>query len=174
MSQKPVLNKQLTQNIIIKNDTATGVVLADGTIIKANYVVSAADGHATLFDMLEGNYLSDQIEEAYANWPLFTPLVQVAFGIDKEVHTAYPVQTYLAKGLKIGGTQLDSDYTIMNYCFDTTMAPAGKTVIMLRFRSPWGLWKDLEGDAYWAEKKQIEQDSFAIMEKASAWNNSAY
>jgi phytoene dehydrogenase-like protein len=153
------------KNIIIKNDTASGVVLADGTVIKADYVVSAADGHATLFEMLESSYLSDQIEDAYASWPLFTPLVQVSFGIDKEVHTLYPVQTYLAKGLKIGGTQLDSDYTIMNYCFDPTMAPAGKTVIILRFRSPWELWKDLEGDAYRAEKKQIEQDSFTIMEK---------
>ena len=153
------------KNIIVENDTATGVVLADGTVIKADYVVSAADGHATLFEMLEGNYLSGQIEDAYAKWPLFTPLVQVSFGINKDVHTEYPVQTYLAKGLKIGGTQLNSGYTIMNYCFDPTMAPAGKTVIILRYESPWELWKDLEGEAYRTEKKQIEQDSFAIMEK---------
>lgn len=153
------------KSIIIENDTATGVALADGTVMKADYVVSAADGHATLYEMLQGNYLSDQIKDAYATWPLFTPLVQVSFGIDKEVPTEYPVQTYLAKGRKIGGTQLDSGYTIMNYCFDPTMAPKGKTVIILRYESPWELWKDLEGESYKAEKKQIEQDSFAIMER---------
>jgi phytoene dehydrogenase-like protein len=153
------------KNIIVENDTATGVVLADGTVIKADYVVSAADGHATLYDMLEGKYLSDQIKDAYATWPLFTPLVQVSFGIGTAVPTEYPVQTYLAKGRKIGRTELASGYTIMNYCFDPTMAPEGKTVIVLRYESPWELWQDLDGEAYKAEKKQIEQDSRAILEQ---------
>lgn len=161
---KLTLGKKV-KNIIVEHDTATAVALADGAVIKADYVVSAADGHATLFDMLGGNYLSDEIKTAYATWPLFTPLVQVSFGIDKEVPTGYPVQTYLAKGHKIGGTVLDSGYTIMNYCFDPTMAPVGKTVLILRYESPWEIWKDLDGEAYQAEKKQIEQDSFAIMEK---------
>ena len=161
---KLILGKKV-RSILIKNDTATGVDLADGTVINADYVVSAADGHATLFEMLQGKYLSEQIEDAYAKWPLFTPLVQVSFGIDKEVHTEYPVQTYLAKGQKIGGTKLNSGYTIMNYCFDPTMAPAGKTVIILRYESPWEFWKDLEGDAYKVEKKQIERDSILLLEK---------
>jgi phytoene desaturase len=153
------------KSIMVENDTATGIALADGTVIKADYVISAADGHATLFEMLEGNYLSDQIKDAYASWPLFKPLVQVSFGIDKRVPTEYPVQTYLAKGRKIGGTELGSGYAIMNYSFDPTIAPEGKTVIILRYESPWELWKDLEGEAYKAEKKQIEMDSCAIMEK---------
>src|SRR5208283_391275 len=160
---KLTLGKRV-KNIIVENDTATGISLADGAIIKADYVVSAADGHATLYGMLEGNYLTNQIEDAYATWQLFTPLVQVSFGIHKKVPTEYPVQTYLAKGQKIGRTQLNWGYTIMNYCFDPTMAPEGKTVIILRYESPWELWKDLEGEAYTAEKKQIEQDAFGIME----------
>ena len=152
-------------NIQVENGTATGVALADGTVIKADYVISAADGHATLYEMLGGNYLSDQLKEAYASWPIFTPLVQVSFGIDKIVPSECPVQAYVAIGHKIGGTELDSGYALMNYCFDPTMAPEGKTVIILRYESPWELWKDLEGEAYKAEKKQIELDSFAIMEK---------
>ena len=31
----------------------------------------------------------------------------------------------------------------MNYSFDTTMAPSGKSVIVIRFESPWTLWKTL-------------------------------
>lgn len=156
---------KMVKNIIVENGTATAVALTDGTEIKADYVVSAADGHSTLYSMLEGKYLSEQIEDAYANWPLFTPLVQVSFGIDKEVPTGFPVQTILAKGSRIGTTQLDSGYMMMNYGFDPTMAPKGKTVIVIRYESPWEVWKDLEGDAYLAEKKRIELDSFAILEK---------
>jgi phytoene desaturase len=151
--------------IMVENDTAVGVILADGTEIKADYVVSAADGHATIYEMLEGKYLSSEITEAYGSWPLFTPLVQVSFGIDTEITTDCPVQTWLSKGRKIGATALDSGYTIMNYCFDPTMAPAGKTVIILRYESPWELWQELAGDACQAEKRQIEQDAVAILEK---------
>jgi phytoene desaturase len=153
------------KKIVVEHDTALGVILSDGTSIKADYVISAADGHATLYEMLEGKYVTREIEEAYGMWPLFTPLVQVSFGIDTEITTEYPVQTYLAKGKNIGGTSLDMGYTVMNYSFDPTMAPAGKTVIVLRYESPWELWKDLAGEAYTAEKKRIEQDAVAIMEK---------
>ena len=53
----------------------------------------------------------------------------------------------------------------MNYQFDPTMAPAGKTVIVLRFESPWDLWKDLSEEAYKNEKLQIETDARILLEK---------
>jgi phytoene dehydrogenase-like protein len=53
----------------------------------------------------------------------------------------------------------------MNYHFDPTMAPEGKTVIVIRFVSPWEKWMDLEGDTYKAEKKQIITDASLILEK---------
>lgn len=161
---KLTLGKRVAK-IMVENDAASGVLLTDGTRIRADHVVSAADGHATIYEMLDGKYLSTEIAEAYDSWPLFTPLVQVSFGIGKEITTDYPVQSYLAKGEKIGRTVLETGYNVMNYCFDPTMAPAGKTVIVLRFESPWELWEDLTGAAYQAEKHQIEQDALAIMER---------
>ncbi len=153
------------KKILVENDTAAGVILVDGTKILADHVISAADGHTTLYEMLAGMYLTREIEEAYGTWPLFSPLVKVSFGIDKEITTDYPLQTYLEAGKNIGATSVTAGYSIMNYSFDPTMAPVGKTVIVLRYESPWALWKDLAGEAYAAEKKQIEQDAVAILEK---------
>lgn len=62
-------------------------------------------------------------------------------------------------------TKLDTGYSLMNYCFDPTMAPAGKSVIVMRFESPWDQWKDIEGEAYIMEKQHIEKDAVALMEK---------
>ncbi len=42
--------------ILVENDKAVGVRLANGTEHRANVVISAADGHATIFEMLEGKY----------------------------------------------------------------------------------------------------------------------
>jgi len=53
----------------------------------------------------------------------------------------------------------------MNYSFDPTMAPDGKSVIVIRYESPWELWKDMSPDEYKNEKSQIEQDAKAILEK---------
>jgi phytoene dehydrogenase-like protein len=151
--------------IIVEEDRARGVSLIDETEIPGDYVISAADGHSTIFDMLKGKYISKEVKEAYESWDLFTPIVQVSFGINKKITTESPVITYLSKGKKIGTTILSSGYTIMNYSFDPTMAPDGKTVIVIRFESPWELWKDLDGDRYKTEKELIKTDSTTLLER---------
>ena len=153
------------EKIIVKNDSATGVILSNGTQVNADFIISAADGYSTIFKMLGGKYQTEQIKDAYTNWPVFTPIVQVSFGINKKIRSAVPTQTFLANGVNIGQTKLNTSYTLMNYSFDSTMAPNEKTVIVMRFESPWNLWKDLSGEEYKAEKKQIEIDALSILEK---------
>lgn len=151
--------------IIVENNFAKGVSLSDGTRIHADYVISAADGHSTIFEMLEGKYINKKIKNAYENWELFSPLVQVSFGINSEIKSESPVESWIVKNLNIGRTRTENGYSIMNYAFDKTMAPAGKTVLVLRFESPWELWKDIENEEYKKEKQQIEKDARLIMEK---------
>lgn len=151
--------------IIVSNNIARGVFLSDGIEIKGDYVISAADGHSTIFDMLESKYLNKMISNAYEKWELFTPIVQVSFGINSEIRSDTPVETFLIKDQKIGRTKTVNGYSIMNYCFDPTMAPNGKTVIVLRYESPWELWQDIPDEEYKAEKKQIEEDSRKLLEK---------
>ena len=151
--------------IVVENNNAKGVILSDGTEIKADYVISAADGHSTIFNMLEGKYLNKKISNAYENWKLFTPIVQVSFGINKIIMSENPLETWIINDQKIGETKTSRGYSIMNYCFDPTMAPEGKSVIVIRFDSPWELWKDIDSVKYKNEKKQIEKDARAILEK---------
>jgi len=151
--------------IMVTNNIANGVILSDGTEIKADYVISAADGYSTIYNMLEGKYVNRKITNAYKNWELFTPIVQVSFGINKKIESEAPVETWIGKDQLIGRTNTIHGYSIMNYCFDRTMAPEGKSVIVMRFDSPWELWKDIEKGEYENEKAQIEKDAKAILEK---------
>jgi phytoene dehydrogenase-like protein len=157
--------KSRVTKIVVENNIAKGVVLYDGTEIKADYIISAADGHSTIFNMLEGKYLNKKISDAYENWDLFTPFVQVSFGINKIIKSEVPVETWLIKDQIIGKTKTINGYSFMNYCFDPTMAPEGKSVIVIRFDSPWELWKDVDNGKYKNEKEQIEKDATAILEK---------
>ncbi len=155
---------KMVRSIIVDNDIAKGVVLNDGKEIRADYVISAADGHSTIFEMLRGKYVDRKISNAYENWELFTPIVQVSFGINSEICSDAQVESWIVKDLQIGSTRLEHGYNIMNYHFDPTMAPKGKTVLVIRYESPWNLWKDLEGAAYKTEKKQIGKDCTALLE----------
>jgi phytoene dehydrogenase-like protein len=157
-------NKRVA-SIIVENDTAKGVLLTDGSRIDADYVISAADGYSTIYKMLGGKYVSRQIDEAYRKWELFLPFVQVSFGVGKPVKSDSPVMLDFTKGISIGSTPLEYGYSIMNYSYDDTMAPAGKTTIVMRFDTRWEYWKNLRGDAYRTEKERILADSTSLLEK---------
>ena len=157
--------KSKVVKIVVDNNITKGVILSDGTEIKSDYVISAADGHSTIFDMLGGKYLDKKMSNAYDKWELFTPIVQVSFGINKRIKSEVPVETWLIKDQMIGRTKTITGYSFMNYCFDRTMAPEGKSVIVMRFDSPWELWKDITAIEYKNEKEQIEKDAVALLEK---------
>ena len=159
-----ILYKKKVEKIIIENNTAKGIVLSDGTQILSDYVISAADGYATIYKMLDGKYVSKKVDYAYKNWELFTPLVQVSFGIKKIIKSESPIIINTSKGLMIGRTKLEYGYSVMNYAYDSTMAPEGKTSIVMRYESPWKLWENLEGDEYGHEKLQIEKDAIVYLE----------
>jgi phytoene dehydrogenase-like protein len=157
--------RKKAEKIIVENDTAKGVILTDGTEIRADYVISAADGFATIYKMLGGKYISKEIDHAYKNWELFIPIVQVSFGINMQITAESPIVLDFTKNRTIGKTKLEFGYSVMNYSYDETMAPAGKTTIVMRFESPWELWENLEGEEYRQEKEQIKKDATQCLEK---------
>lgn len=157
--------KSRVERIVVEDNIAKGVILDDGTRIDADYVISAADGYSTIYNMLEGKYLTKKISYAYQNWELFTPLVQVSFGIKRKMESEFPNESLLAKDQMIGRTKTINGYSIMNYHYDPTMAPEGKSVLVMRFESPWDIWKDLEPTEYKREKDKIREDATALLEK---------
>ena len=157
--------KKKVEKIIVESNVAKGILLSDGTKIPADYVISAADGYSTIFKLLDTKYMSKEIDFAYKNWELFTPIVQVSFGINKVIPSNSPILINISKEMLIGKTKLENGYSVMNYSFDTTMAPEGKTTIILRFDSPWKLWENMDAKEYKAEKLQIQKDATMYLEK---------
>ena len=67
--------KARVDKILVENDKAVGIRLADGTEHRGDIVISAADGRTTIFDMLDGKYLDDKIRGYYDSPQLFPPLL---------------------------------------------------------------------------------------------------
>jgi phytoene dehydrogenase-like protein len=153
------------EKILVEEDRAVGVQLRDGTVHKADYIISAADGHATLFDMLGGNYLTPQLRKAYTEWEIYKPFVQVAFGVNESVRSKAVSTTYYKENITVGGFAVLYGYSIMNQSMnDPTLAPEGKTSLVLRFDSAWESWENIRPEEYEKLKDQIKADALSILE----------
>lgn len=157
---------QPVEAILTEDNRAAGVRLADGSESTADVVISAADLYATLYGLLGGKYTTSKIEKAFAEWEVFPPIVQVSFGIGRTFDDteACAVQV-VAPGEQIGSTVLSHGYGILNYAFDRTMAPQGKTAVVLRYESPYELWEGMKPSIYKKEKTQIRQDAVRLLER---------
>jgi phytoene dehydrogenase-like protein len=158
------------EKILVEDGKAVGIRLVDGTEQRANIVISAADGHATIFDMLEGKFADDTIRGYYDNWKVFPPLVFIGLGVkrtfDTEMRSVTGTSFELAAPVRIGGMEHTSlSPHIFN--FDVSMAPASKTTITLALNGDYQYWKALKADptAYEAEKNAAGVTVIACLEQ---------
>jgi len=153
--------------ILTENGQAIGVRLADGTEHRGDIVISTADGHATIFDMLEGKYINDKIRGYYDKLPIFPPLVQVALGVARSFEGLPPSIIYhLKESVTIAGQERKT-IGVEIHNFDPTLAPQGKTVVKVMFASDYDYWKTLRQDLarYKAEKEQIADKVIAPLDQ---------
>lgn len=153
--------------ILVENNQAVGIRLADGREHRGDIIISAADGHTTIFDMLEGRYIDDKIRGYYDKMPIFRPLVQVSLGLARDLsNEPYAVTLLLDKQITIAGEVRKSMY-VGHYCFDPTLAPPGKSVVVVSWMSNYNYWKKLYEDRerYKAEKERIANTVIALLEK---------
>jgi phytoene dehydrogenase-like protein len=146
--------------ILVENDRAVGVRLADGREERSDVVISAADAHATIFDMLMGRYVDDTVRGWFSDLTPFPPLVFIGLGVDRdfthEPRAVSGISLALAEPLQIGNQSVDR-LACRLHNFDPTMAPAGKTAVTCMFGADYDYWRRLAEDreAYEAEKRAI-------------------
>jgi len=161
------------EKILVENDRAAGIRLADGSEHRADYVISAADGHATIFDMLEGRYVDDKIRKVYSDYKLFPPILLVSLGI----HRTFPELPGATAGIAIAlkdpitiAGEKHANLELMVYNFDPTLAPEGKTIVTTTIPTSYTYWKELVNDRerYDAEKQQVAIDIINRLEQRFA------
>jgi phytoene dehydrogenase-like protein len=157
------------RTIIVENGGAAGVVLESGERLAADIVVSAADGHATIFEMLEGKYLSDFTQKVYRTYQLFPSYVQVSLGVAADF-TNEPGFLHMAldRAIQIDPQTRWPSMTLRIFHFDPTFAPPGKTAVVAFFTTSndayWRMLRDQDRPCYEAEKNRIAQDVIAAFE----------
>jgi phytoene dehydrogenase-like protein len=151
--------KSGVEKILVEDGRAVGIKLSNGTEHKADYVISAADGHSAIWDMLDGKFVDETVEKYY-KMPLFKPLVYIGLGVNR---------TFSDLPQMVGGLIFPVDKPIMVgnkehkrigvqiYNFDSTYAAEGKTALKVMFETDFAYWQELRQDdkKYKAEKEKI-------------------
>jgi phytoene dehydrogenase-like protein len=152
------------ERILVEDGRAVGVRLAGGTEHRGDVVISAADGHATIFDMLEGRYADDRIRSYYEELPIFQPVVQVSLGVARDLSSEpHAVNCLLSPPITVAGKE-ERRMSVRHLAYDPTQAPPGKSTVIVMFESSYAPWKELaeERERYDAEKQSI---ALAVMDR---------
>lgn len=148
--------KSQVEKILTRDGRAVGVRLYNDEIHYGEYVISAADGHATIFDMLGGEFTDRRIRRMYDGHLPTHQMVQVSLGVRRDL-SARPhwVTHLLSEPVSIAG-QDRTEIGVKHYCFDPSLSPAGKSVIEIMVRTNYSYWQRIYGrPLYDSEQTQV-------------------
>jgi phytoene dehydrogenase-like protein len=158
------------ENILVQQHTAVGVQLARGESIPADWVISAADAHATFYELLDGKYADEIKESTFRTLAPFASYLQVSFGVARDLSTQPGFVTrVLDTPFALDPETVLSAVAFRFFHFDPTFAPARKTAVtcFLPTRN-FAFWVELQRHdppRYQAEKRRIAEVMIAIVEK---------
>jgi phytoene desaturase len=160
--------KSKVDKVLVEGGRAVGVRLSGGLESRADWVLSAADGYHTLNHLLDGKYRDEKMEKMYEDqgkYPVYTT-VQVSIGINADLSDRPAMHTVTVDKPVDAGGILHKQIPMKNYCFDKSMAPAGKSVVTSLLDADFDWWKAKKQDpaAYKAEKERIAAEVCAVVE----------
>ncbi|MCR4595996.1 MAG: NAD(P)/FAD-dependent oxidoreductase [Lachnospiraceae bacterium] len=144
--------------IVIDKKKAAGIRLADGSLINADYVISAVDTDFFFGKLIDRKYMPAGLAKAYderRSFPVTTGF-QVAYAIDDDF-SAKDTVFFDCDPLAVGHRNFDR-ISIKNYSYDDSFAPAGKAVLqanLCQSDEDYLFWESLSPEDYKAAKQKL-------------------
>jgi len=157
------------EKIIVEDDKSVGIILEDGSEHRADIIISAADGHETIYKMLDGKYTNETIDnyyQAYIEEQGFG--LQIYLGLNRDLsNEPHAIALLLDEPVKLELEERDSLYLEL---FDSNsgVAPEGKSVIKVVTEGNYNYWKKMheeDMEKYRQEKEAVYQKVLEILEK---------
>jgi phytoene dehydrogenase-like protein len=146
------------EKILVEQHRANGVRLYDNETYFADRVISACDGHNTLFGLLDAQYVPREMQHYYdGHLPTHSQL-QVSLGVNRDLSSEPHWTTHLLDEPVVIAGEARYEIGIQHYCFDPSLAPTGKSVLIVMMTSNYNYWQRIYGrSGYDAEELQESQ-----------------
>jgi phytoene dehydrogenase-like protein len=162
------LNTRVT-SVRVENNHATGVVCADGNFVPAATVVSCADGHTTIFKMLDGKFVDRKLRFFYEQCQPFPPLIQVSLGAKKVFQNApHTLNLPLSEPMLVDDQTRHVRLEVETFGAESGLCPEGTMVMTVRMPTRHDFWTNLKKadvTKYRAEKKRVMAEVLAALER---------
>ncbi len=143
--------------IIIENNEAVGLTLQDGSNVKGDIIISAMDIHSTLYDLLDGNYIDEDLRKAMNGLRLNTSRIQVSLGVSINPQNIPHSFKIILEEPVIIGTERHNHIDVLCYSEDTNAAPEGKTLFIVQI-----ITRDYD---YWIELREKDRADYIRQKK---------
>lgn len=135
--------KTPVKKIIVEDNTAKGLLVRNDVVHHSDIILSAADWNFSVFNLLDGKYVNDKILQLrdLKKLEVFYSIVHLGFGINADLKdhphfSRFPLKEDL---ILPDGTKYDR-LEVHIYNYDRTMAPEGKTSVVVSFYTKNGDW----------------------------------
>ncbi|MFC1919790.1 phytoene desaturase family protein [Chloroflexota bacterium] len=163
--------KSRVAKILVEDDTAVGIKLENGEQHRADITVSAADGRATIFSLLDGKYTNKKITELYKHMDLNPSRIHVSLGVNKVLNEIpFKIQYILKEEEPFSiedGTQHHS-INVLTYKNMPDIVPPGKSLLKIEFETRndkyWTSLRESDRKRYLGEKNNIAQRVIDILD----------
>ena len=151
------------QKITTHDNSATGIMLSDGSLHPSQITISAADWHQTIFHALDGKYTNPLINQLNNQQKLsvYYSIFMVALGVNRTFPShphffRFPLPIQL---ISPDGTHYQR-LEVHIYNYDNTLAPSGKTVLSVSFYT-------LQGD-FWIQLRATDKTRYDDLKNSFA------
>lgn len=158
---KVFTNADVTKIEIDDNRKATGINLANGEHICADYIICACDTAYTFGHLLDKSYMDPILREMYANrraYPVYG-MFQAAFAVDSHIDAIGGEVILDCKDIRVADWMSDR-MTIKTYAYEPSFAPEGKQIVQVLIglqEDAYDYWMELykNKDEYKSKKEEL-------------------
>jgi phytoene dehydrogenase-like protein len=134
-------------------DHPESIELMTGERHQGDIIISAADGHYTIFEMLGGQFVDKTIQGYYDHYLPFSSYLQVSYGVAR----SFSEDLHLVVIPSVPPVMIDpvttmEDISVRVLNFDPTLAPEGKTVITVMIPT--------YNHQYWVDLKKTDLEKY--------------
>ena len=160
------------KKILTDGKTAKGILLNNDTAIYSDITISAADWHYTVFEALDGKFVNKKLLAlaSHKKLQLYPSVFMISLGVSRTFKEyphlfRFPLDNAITSPDGTSYTRIESHI----YHYDPTLAPEGKTIIVLslytRNGDYWINLRDTDREEYIRRKNQLAGEIIARLDE---------
>ena len=149
------------KEIILKGKKTEGIILEDGSVVKADHVISAVDTDFLFGKLIDRKYMPKDLAKAYEKreaYPVTTGF-QIAYAIPADFSGEDTI--FFDIDPVTIGTRTFSRISVKNYAYDPSFAPEGKAVLqanLIQSDADYEFWSSLGREEYNQKKAELTDE----------------